>query len=529
MRFILLVMLVNAAAVLSAQAPTDPAVVGNLFEITGVVTDAVSGRAVVRAEISLQPADGSGQARTAGTNQAGSFVFSQVPLGAWNMTAHKVGYAEGVDSFRKIILVNGLQPRLYNFALQPQALVSGVVANRAGNPIVHAEVVVFRPEIVDGRRRLQPRENTRTDDQGVFRFSGLGEGPAYVAALAEAGTGDLKKKLAYAPTYYPNSTDATTAQMVMLMPGQEQQLNIQVMLNPAFAVHGKVLWRGPPPELHLLAGPDSVSPLAASASPRFDLKTATFECPGVPPGDYILEAVVKNDSNEFAGYRKVTVSDHDVEDVAITVSFQPQLSGTVRLDGDLQTGSPISYVGLSSRFVSRGVNTTNANRFRMDGTLPPVNYRLLTRLNQNWYVKAATQGGRDVLLGKVMVADAGTSTPVEIVANPNGASVTLTVAWPENDESQPSGALLTVLQANGAEMVVISQLKIPAPAAPATSRPAQLNNLPPGQFVVYAWPDPVQVEYANPDALRPFDAFAQTVELTEGQRVNLTLKVATNR
>jgi hypothetical protein len=44
--------------------------------------------------------------------------------------------------------------------------------------------------------------------------------------------------------------------------------------------------------------------------------------------------------------------------------------------------------------------------------------------------------------------------------------------------------------------------------------------------MVYAWPEPADVEYANPDELVPYDSFAQEVTIGEGQQVRVALKVA---
>jgi hypothetical protein len=123
-----------------------------------------------------------------------------------------------------------------------------------------------------------------------------------------------------------------------------------------------------------------------------------------------------------------------------------------------------------------------------------------------------------------LIGDDGTGDPIQITLSPKGATVEATVTWP--DTGPHANARITVLDPHGEEMMVVTDAKVTAPNEPATTRPMLIGNLAPGSYVVYAWPDPVAVEYASPVALRPYEAFAVPVTVEEGAQVPVALKLA---
>jgi hypothetical protein len=149
---------------------------------------------------------------------------------------------------------------------------------------------------------------------------------------------------------------------------------------------------------------------------------------------------------------------------------------------------------------------------------------LAVTLAPNWYLQSATQGGRDVLHGYVTIADDGSSLPISLTVSPAGATLAATVTWPDTGHRVP--ALMTVLQRIDGELLVVAQAEVTPPGETEVTRQPVISGLPPGDYMVYAWPEPADVEYANPDELVPYDSFAQEVTIGEGQQVRVALKVA---
>jgi hypothetical protein len=51
----------------------------------------------------------------------------------------------------------------------------------------------------------------------------------------------------------------------------------------------------------------------------------------------------------------------------------------------------------------------------------------------------------------------------------------------------------------------------------------QFQVVTPGDYVLYVWPVEAQVEYANAEYMRQFESYGQTVTVTEGGSVAVTV------
>ena len=509
------------ACSLAAQI-RNPVVNGDHFDISGTVLDSVTAKPVPRAQITLQPDSSGGEPRAGRTDASGNFAFHGVPVGVYDLVAAKQGYVQGSAALRKVILVSGTQPDHYALSLEPQAVLSGIVTDQDGDPVEKAQAIVLRPVTVSGHRRLEPHETAITDERGAFRFFGLGPGQCYIAIAAVASAADASDGMSYPLTFYPNTTESVSAQSVDLQPGADQQANVNVVLDESFEVRGHIAPPAATIQISLLAAADAITRLVPSYHAHFDAKTSNYVLSGVPPGNYIVRATYDDGTHKASGYRQITVSGNDLPGVDFTAPQSP-LTGKITLTEEHPVNQVVTGLGLQSLFDGAAASMQGSN-FIVDAGLPPGNYRLAATLAPNWYLQSATQGGRDVLHGYVNIGDDGSSLPVLIFASPLGATLAATVTWPDTGHRVP--ALVTVLQRSGGEMLLTAQAQVVAPTEPDVTRQPVLSGLPPGDYVVYAWPEPVDVEYANPEALVPYDSFAQQVTISEGQQVRVALKLA---
>lgn len=521
-------LLAFAALALHAQDLPNPVTSGDHFDISGNVLDAVTAKPVPRAQISLEPQGPGGSVRTALTDISGNFLFRQVVLGIYALSASKNGYTAGVDAYHKVILVSGTQPGQYTLKLQPQAVLSGTVSDQEGNPVAGAAVVLLRPEIVEGHMRLQALQTKETDDRGAFRFPGLGNGRYYACALVQPTAYDRQNGVGYPPTFFPNASDISAAQAIALKPGEDRTVNIDDEYADAFHVRGKITPSATQPRVSLRYADPMVAAISLPLEARIDLRSGAFDIPSVPDGDYILEAEGEG-AHPLRAERRITVGDKDLEDADLHLEAASERStkGTVHVDGDTAAASVVSEIGLTNSGSGASGVVDEAGNFEIPAG--PGNYRLIgvlkpTALSNNWYIQSATQSGQDVLHGSVMVGDSGTGDPIQVAVSPKGATIEATVTWP--DTGPRPAARITVLDPHGEEMLVVAEAKVVAPNPPATTRPMLIGNLAPGSYVVYAWPEPVEVEYASPMALRPYEAFAVPVTIEEGAQVPVALKLA---
>ena len=521
--FIARLALTSLALTWSLQAQIrNPVVNGDHFDISGTVLDAVTAKPVPRAQVTLQPTDPPGEARLSRTDATGNFVLRNLPVGIYDLSAAKQGYVQGSDALRKVILVSGTQPDRYALNLQPQAVLSGIVTDQDGDPVQGAQATVLRPVIIQGRRRLEPRETAKTDERGSYRFFGLGPGKCYIAIAAPPSAPDAEEAMAYPITFYPNTPESASAQSIDLQPGANEQADVNIAQQDSFEVTGHIDSSTAPVTIHLMPAPDAIAPIVPVFRARLEAKTSAYTLSGLPPGNYIVRADYDQNGRKSSGFRRIAVSGAEVTGIDFAAPQSP-LTGSITLTEDHPVEKVVTGLGLQSLFGGASASI-KGTKFAFPASLPPGNYRLAVTLAPNWYLQSATQGGRDVLHGYVTIADDGSSLPISLTVSPAGATLAATVTWPDTGHRVP--ALMTVLQRIDGELLVVAQAEVTPPGETEVTRQPVISGLPPGDYMVYAWPEPADVEYANPDELVPYDSFAQEVTIGEGQQVRVALKVA---
>jgi len=158
--------------------------------VSGVVTDATTGRPVVGALVYLgfQGRGAVGRLSRQLTDEKGRFVFTDLPPGAnYFMSASKPGYltgrfGTGADGLlgSLIALVDGQWFKDGNITMQRMSSISGIVTDTQGQPAVGAVVRVVTRIRVAGRTRLAAGATAKTDDRGVYRINDLIPGSYFV-------------------------------------------------------------------------------------------------------------------------------------------------------------------------------------------------------------------------------------------------------------------------------------------------------------------------------------------------------------
>jgi hypothetical protein len=510
--------LCGAAALFAQQLP-NPVTGADVVDITAQVVDSVSAAPIGRAEISLEPQNPAGPIRTGRTDSSGTFVFRHVSIGVYALTAAKTGYAQGVDSARDVILASGTQPSRYTLKLLPQAVVTGTVTGDDGEPLAAAYVVMLRPEIVRGHKRYRRRENATTDDRGIYRMAGLGPGECVIAAIAEATADEREDGLTYVPTFYPNAAAIEGATTLQVTPGSQSNANISLSLVDGHKVTGHAPVGA---NIELMPAADSTSPVVQQTHPTRS-EAEGFTLDGVPAGNYILRAQSRTDQQHVrSGYQPITVGDDDLTGVTVAFDAPPSLSGKLHPVGDGDVSKALEFVGVDSAFGGASATVGADGSFQIAEVLPPYRYQLLAPPSTTWYVQSATQSGTDVMRGLVITGPG--SPPVDVTVSPRGASITTSVQWPDSGPRVP--ARLTVLQQNGSEMRVVAEATVRPPNTWATDRVPVINGLAPGDYMIYAWAEPVTVEYGRADALGTYSELGQSISLQEGEQAHATVKVA---
>lgn len=250
------------------------------------------------------------------TNERGAFAFAGVHLGSYSLYVKKAGFLTKT-------VVELAPGRDIVVRLERVVTVSGRVLDGAGRVLENALIAVTSKSYAYGEVALVSAGLARTDNQGLYRVSGLPPGQYYVRASCEG----------YETLLYPSASGPTGAQEIDLMAGtQRREINFRLERARRFKVSG-----------HLMdAETNSPARAAFLRAYRADPVTDTFangfvhegqfRIEGMEPGRYFLRFDWVGATNNVT--RTVVfpfeMSGADQTDVVLTAMRRATISGHVR-------------------------------------------------------------------------------------------------------------------------------------------------------------------------------------------------------
>ena len=552
-----------SAAVLAALVCSNLAS-AQTFPVSGVVLNAVTQAPLANVELTLtQRLADDGPATATTSNEQGGFRFEPVPLGKYYLSAKRTGYGTQLLNQREgfsTLVVTG--PTVDNtaivFRLRPRSGISGTVTDEDNEPVRHAQVWLFRKHVQNGVAGTHRQFQLDTAETGNFRFADLEPGTYYIAVIAapwyaqQAGMqtrrrvrfGDATDEIpdpprsplevAYPLTWFGNATEAASATPVVLGAGENPKIAIN--LQPVAALRLKVM---APPGADpnngrnmqiMMEGPDGtsmgVNAMQSFTAPGFMLFS------GLAPGHYRVQSMefTQNVSNQQVLNATYIQNVDLTADQTVAIQGQPQgvISGTVVSDEPLGAGAYISMRAL------RGGQTFGAaiepkaeaqaggyqGTFRFEGEPIP---------RGRYEVVVPSQGGvsgSDVVVASVAVNGAAVSTHLISLS---GADTQLSVRTVHGKLAQIEG--------------FVTQDDHPTPGVPVFMVPDDvelresltrrdltdsdgsftLQSVPPGRYTAFAVADGFDLEYANPEIVKPY--LAQGIPVTVAPGASLQLKL----
>ena len=180
-------------------------------EIEGVVLENASGRAVARAQVTLERVGGGGESHSVLSDSRGRFAFRSLPGGAYLLSARRNGYATARYGQRKwdgagtpVVLEQAAQ-FFAELRLQRLGAITGRVTDENGLGLAGHAVYAYRA----GERPLRMVAAATTDDRGVYRLAGLAPGLYYL----RTGARQLEDGRGLLPTFYGQTTSAAEARV----------------------------------------------------------------------------------------------------------------------------------------------------------------------------------------------------------------------------------------------------------------------------------------------------------------------------
>ncbi len=234
------------------------------YGISGTIVDGRDGRPLADAKVTVTPVDQQEGARSVITGSSGQFLFENLDALRYRLSATRRGYAsrfykqhEGYSS--AIVTGPGKTSHGIRFALLPGGVISGTALDEANEAIRNGVVTLFCKKVSDGKYQIELQDQTNTNDEGRYRFTGLDPGdylvrlrarPWYADGIVARDAGgsrdsrDVSLDVIYPETYFPDSTSETAASPIHVGWGEQASAD--------FSMH-------PIPSLHLLLRHDSRS------------------------------------------------------------------------------------------------------------------------------------------------------------------------------------------------------------------------------------------------------------------------------
>jgi hypothetical protein len=497
--------------------------VAQTYTIAGTVTDVAHGRPLERAFVSLLGPHALKMAVTTGAD--GRFSFA-VPQGRYSLYAGHNGWRlvfgnpEPTTGFGSAVIAGpDLDTAHLAFRWYAPGAICGTVTDEQGEPVRDALVQLIREGIAGGRKRTTPAGWTRTDDRGQYRAGPLAAGNYYVVVTGrpwrETGAigfqaPDAKTAAsAYPSTYYPGTTDTRDATALTVRSGGEARADIALHASPGADVKVRCPGSGNPNdfcpglyfELHGIGGVELLS------DENLEFQSQSYR--GVAPGQYTLRA----SSQGKSAYKVVDIG---AGEYSFDLALGPPavITGTVAFEGGQRPKAQV-YVGIDSDSaagsIGKAIDADGTFTIRMSGArLRPHLYGTIPL-----FIAELSADEKPVQDGAIDATD-GSEVHLRILASGEmGRLKGFAMSG-----GHPAPAVLVVLAPAGGSPNPAHYQGFQTESDGSFDWPAVAA----GDYVLFSV-DKLDLEYTNPEAIRPYLSSATPVHIaahtTLEQRVNV--------
>jgi protocatechuate 3,4-dioxygenase beta subunit len=550
----------STAASTSPQNSSDQD--GQFCKVGGTVLSKVTGEPLKKVGVELTSLSSTGQqgkTLEAITDANGQFLIEHVRPGRFNLSVSREGYLrqeygqqEGATSGAILTLAAGEKMTDLIFRLQKTAVITGRVVDEDGEPMVRVSVEVLRRRMVDGSPKFSPMGIETTDDQGTYRIFGLPPGKYFVRVtpsgndhtMVMVGGGDQDEeestpppKSEYPETYYPGTTDPARAAAIDVKAGDEiPRIDFSITPRDAakkFRVRGHVTDTLAVPAqgfIQIMAIPRNGDDLNLSG--RFmaqpNQKTGNFELDQVPPGAYIVEAMLLGTGKPHTAEQDVEVTTADVDSVSLAITAGAEIPGRVTFEGSDAGAASSGNVTVSAFPERRGAPFAGVAQ----ATLKPDGSFVLSEVGDGRYViriyskclecylKSASATGVDLIAQGLTISGGTGPNEIDLVYSSNTGKLTGTVT--DADGLPLPGAYVTLVKDTGPREADSE----PKDGTTDQYGKFEISGIPPGRYKALAWakPDADSDSYNDPDFVKPFADKLESIEVDAGSTVTLQIK-----
>jgi len=573
LRIALLVLFVQVAG---AQQPASAV-------LQGTVVQAGTNAPLGQARVELLPTGAIVAVDSIITDREGRFSFPKVAPGSYRLVASRTGYVnteygQRLPNGPTLTLALAPGQRLNNVVLTMSE--GGVISGRAtdnGQPVGIADVIAFKLSDFSGLPVFLRVLSAKTNDLGEYRMFWLPPGQ-YVVGLdikdqanaanlilsadgddeaflfrqrtgyrfvlnraIGAGAGDNDK---HVMTFFPGTIDPDRAVPVEVRAGAEaSNININGSALPVRNVRGRV--NGVPKDSGLqepaveLTNPSVLSGIAPRQGEPVKKDDSTFLIQRVLPGVYDLVAAAGN----LLGTTKVEVGATDVNDVVVDLLPGVEVNGKIVIERQTPLSPDPAMTGLRVILrperlsgVTVGSETASDGSFKIPGSatapgVPAGDYRvrvapiLIDRTFpgnpiapvptplQSMYVKSIRLGDRD-LFNEPLHIERQLQDKLEIVIGTNPGTIEGRVM---TTGQKPAGSVWVALLPDNKLRFKVDHRYT---SSDLEGR-FKFDNVPPGDYQLYAWEDIEKLAWQEPRLMRPFESRGTAIHIDEGRKTTI--------
>jgi hypothetical protein len=536
-----------------------PQTAGGLIQ--GRVFDAISGQPLSDAQLVLTFVV-NGSDRNTKSDEAGSFIFNDVPPGQYELKAElpkyltqRFGQVSNEDPIPRNLRIDPNSRQVVTFAMTRAAVISGRIYDADRRPIAKVEVRLLAARFNNlGDRYISTMRNVQpvfTDDQGEYRFSGVQPGDHYIKAAYRsspvnrtAGTLVVTSNN-LSGTYYPGVSDPGQALAVKVSPGADlHTVDFSLISQPPFKVSGRIVNPIATNETavydYFLVPRDAKLREIENAVADQDPRNDRFEFQNVPPGSYTLfigfrVGDIRTSPQVYSGRVPIDLVDRDVTELTVAIDPGVDIKGEVKVDlaasgASLNMSQIQPLFGVTegtpgtlspTAFLARGPMVQSDGTFQIPHAATG-KYRLVLGLGgaaRGFYVSGARLGSQDVL-GRTFEVNSDTSGPLVIELNTPGGTIAGIVT---NRNDQP---------ASGVEVVLVPPISFRQDqtsyktAITGAQGNFTMTTIRPGVYTLFAFPERVELAaIMNTEFIAPYLNYGISVEVSNGQTIRRDLTV----
>jgi hypothetical protein len=542
----------------------------------GMVRNSVTGEPLAKTLVRIED----DAERSTLTDSQGRFEIAGQPVGLQEVQVFKPGFrglaasdsqGAGIQQEAAYTVQVASEMQDVAFTLTPVNSIHGQVELSTGDPAIHVHVILLRKSVRHGRALWHGWKDIFTNSDGSYYFGNLPDGvyAVYTSPLLESFPlwvpvePDSKRPVdhnGYPAVYAPNARDLASASLIRLTAGEDAQANISLTLEPFHVVTATLV---APNGRQLTTKDDSNSvnptfpaPLLLDAdghllpyTAQYDDNTHTVQAE-LPDGSYNLAIVFRAEEaikpgvdpeyqhpHYFVGSAAISVAGHAVSNVQIALFFPHSVPLHIRtlpnagsdasskLDSDSRPPLNVSLTYDSTSNIDEGTDSIAAS----DGadtfdlmSAPPYSYWVHTQIYDRKQCAGGFSGsGSNLGKEPLQLSLTGSATPMELTLRHDCAQLTLNL--PALALANQPGIVLKYT------VYIVPDFDSTEDVRPQTIDPSSrssqtVEGLTPGNYHVYTFTMPVELEYKNPDVLGQLHG--QPVTLAPNATASLVLEVA---